>query len=56
MILDQGTHPRFALGESTTTPSSLWLKVLAERFDVPELHNITTAEGIRRQDPTRSVR
>ncbi len=48
MIIDQGTHPRFALGESTTTPSSLWLKVIAERFNVPELHNITTAEGIRR--------
>lgn len=47
-ILDKGKHPRFALGESTTTPSSLWLKVLAERFDAPELLNITTAEGIRR--------
>ena len=56
-ILDQGTHPRFALGESTTTPSSLWLKVLAERFDVPELHHITTAEGIRRHvAPTSGVK
>ncbi|MEM7309033.1 MAG: FAD-dependent oxidoreductase [Planctomycetota bacterium] len=57
MILDQGTHPRFALGESTTTPSSLWLKVLAERYEVPELHNITTAEGIRRHvAPTSGVK
>ncbi len=57
MILDQGTHPRFALGESTTTPSSLWLKVLAERFDVPELHNISTGEGIRRHvAPTSGVK
>ncbi|MEO0651312.1 MAG: FAD-dependent oxidoreductase [Planctomycetota bacterium] len=57
MILDQGTHPRFALGESTTTPSSLWLKVLAERFNVPELLNITTAEGIRRHvAPTSGVK
>ncbi|MFT7461981.1 MAG: FADH2 O2-dependent halogenase, partial [Pseudohongiellaceae bacterium] len=47
MILEKGTHPRFALGESTTTPSSLWLKVLAERYNAPELHNIATAEGIR---------
>lgn len=56
-ILDQRTHPRFALGESTTTPSSLWLKVLAERFDVPELLNISTAEGIRRHvAPTSGVK
>lgn len=56
-ILDHGTHPRFALGESTTTPSSLWLKVLAERYDVPELHHITTAEGVRRHvAPTSGVK
>jgi FADH2 O2-dependent halogenase len=47
MILEKGTHPRFALGESTTTPSSLWLKVLADRFDAPELKHISSAEGIR---------
>ena len=57
MLLDRGTHPRFALGESTTTPSSLWLKVLAERYDAPELHNITTAEGVRRHvAPTSGVK
>lgn len=57
MILDQAMHPRFALGESTTTPSSLWIKVLAERFDAPELHNITTGEGIRRHvAPTSGVK
>lgn len=46
VLVDQGTHPRFALGESTTTPSSLWLRVLAARYDVPELLNIATAESI----------
>ena len=57
MILEKGSHPRFALGESTTTPSSLWLKVLAERFNAPELHNIATAEGIRRHvAPTSGVK
>lgn len=57
LILDQGTHPRFALGESTTTPSSLWLKVIAERYDAPELHNITSAEGIRQHvAPTSGVK
>ncbi|GJM23321.1 MAG: hypothetical protein DHS20C15_32360 [Planctomycetota bacterium] len=56
-ILEQGTHPRFALGESTTTPSSLWLKVLAERFNAPELDIISTGEGIRRHvAPTSGVK
>lgn len=57
VILEKGTHPRFALGESTTTPSSMWLKVLAERYNAPELHNITTGEGIRRHvAPTSGVK
>ena len=57
MILDRGKHPRFALGESTTTPSSLWIKVLAERYDAPELHHITTGEGVRRHvAPTSGVK
>ncbi|HKX46938.1 MAG TPA: tryptophan 7-halogenase [Planctomycetota bacterium] len=57
VLLEKATHPRFALGESTTTPSSLWLKLLAERFDVPELHHITTGEGVRRHvAPTSGVK
>jgi FADH2 O2-dependent halogenase len=48
ILVDQGTHPRFALGESTTTPSSLWLRVLAERFDAPELLHIASAEALTR--------
>tara|TARA_R110002096_G_scaffold82931_1_gene192762 strand:+ start:1895 stop:3568 length:1674 start_codon:yes stop_codon:yes gene_type:complete len=47
MVIDQGTHPRFALGESTTTPSSLWLRLLAARFDVPELLHIASHEALR---------
>ena len=57
MILERGTHPRFALGEATTTPSSLWLKVLAERFDAPELLHIASGEGLRRHvAPTSGVK
>jgi FADH2 O2-dependent halogenase len=47
-LVDQGTHPRFALGESTTTPASLWLRVLAHTFRVPELLHIASAEAIMR--------
>lgn len=53
-VLDQGVHPRFALGESTTTPSSLWLRVLAERFGVPELLNLASAEALTRNVATTS--
>lgn len=57
MIIEKETHPRFALGESTTTPSSLWLKVIAERYGAPEIHNITTGEGVRRHvAPTSGVK
>jgi FADH2 O2-dependent halogenase len=57
VLLDKGTHPRFMLGESTTTPSSMWLKVIAERFNAPELHHISTGEGIRRHvAPTSGVK
>jgi FADH2 O2-dependent halogenase len=45
-LIDQGTHPRFALGESTTTPASLWLRLMAARFDVPELLTLTSAEAL----------
>ena len=48
VLLDQGTHPRFALGESTTTPATLWLRVLAARFHAPELLEIASAEGLVR--------
>lgn len=48
VLVDQGTHPRFALGESTNTPASLWLRVLAERFHVPELLHLTSAEALAR--------
>ncbi|MEZ6194550.1 MAG: FAD-dependent oxidoreductase [Planctomycetota bacterium] len=48
VLADQGTHPRFALGESTTTPASLWLRVLSRTFDVPELLNLASAEALTR--------
>ncbi len=57
VLIDQGTHPRFALGESTTTPSSLWLRILAARFQAPELLHIASAEAITRHvAPTSGVK
>jgi FADH2 O2-dependent halogenase len=40
LILDAGSHPRFAIGESTIPLSTLFLEILSQRFDVPELMNL----------------
>lgn len=42
LILDAGTHPRFAIGESTIPYTSMLMRLVAERYDVPELKNLTT--------------
>ena len=36
LLLDAGTHPRFAIGEATTPDTSFRLKLLAAKYDVPE--------------------
>lgn len=37
VIIDNGTHPHFALGESTIGETTYMLRILAERYDVPEI-------------------
>lgn len=37
LLLDGGSHPRFAIGESTIPYTLLTLRTLAERYDVPEI-------------------
>jgi len=54
LLLDNGTHPRFALGESTLRPTSLWMKFLAARFSVPELDVISNVYDISRKIAPRS--
>src|SRR5215472_7308491 len=39
-LVDAATHPRFAIGESTTPHMIEWLRVLALWFDVPELADL----------------
>lgn len=36
LILDASSHPRFALGESTVRHTWRMLKIMAERYDIPE--------------------
>jgi len=46
VLIDEGTHPRFAIGESTIPQTSLLTLLLAEKYGVPELENIAFPERI----------
>lgn len=46
LLLEKGTHPRFAVGEAMQPQSSMLLWILGERFDVPEIGNISSTERI----------
>jgi tetracycline 7-halogenase / FADH2 O2-dependent halogenase len=46
VLIDEGTHPRFAVGESTIPQTSLLTLVLAQKYGVPELENIAYPERI----------
>jgi FADH2 O2-dependent halogenase len=46
VIFDDHVHPRFALGESTIGETSCMLKLLAVRYDVPELEHCSSVEGL----------
>ncbi|MFH9065058.1 NAD(P)/FAD-dependent oxidoreductase [Streptomyces coeruleorubidus] len=46
LILDAGTHPRFAVGESTIPYTSGMTRVIADRYHVPELLALSSHKGI----------
>ena len=42
LLLERGTHPRFAIGESTTPLANLSLERLAVRYGLPDCHRLAT--------------
>ncbi len=48
VLIEKGQHPQFAIGESTIPQTSLLLKAMALRYDVPELDRLTSFEEITR--------
>ncbi|NUR60857.1 MAG: NAD(P)-binding protein [Catenulispora sp.] len=44
VLVDAASHPRFAVGESTIPPLMAWLKLLAVRYQVPEIHALTSVD------------
>src|SRR6266550_9638280 len=41
LLLERGTHPRFAIGESSSPLANLLLEQLARRYDLPRLLPLT---------------
>jgi tetracycline 7-halogenase / FADH2 O2-dependent halogenase len=48
VIIDTGTHPRFALGESTIGETTYMLRILAERYDVPEIAHCSSLSNVQK--------
>ncbi|MBC6456925.1 NAD(P)/FAD-dependent oxidoreductase [Actinomadura sp. HBU206391] len=48
VLVDAGSHPRFAIGESMTPQLIEWLHILAVRFDVPELRHLLDVKAVTR--------
>ncbi|WP_280402918.1 NAD(P)/FAD-dependent oxidoreductase [Nocardia carnea] len=50
LLIDAGVHPRFVIGESTIPHATTTVRILAERYDIPEFHALTnfadTAERV----------
>lgn len=57
-MIERGSHPRLAIGESLVPTSSLWFWVLGHTYDVPEIrtlahldsvcHNVAPTSGVKR--------
>ena len=41
LVVERGSHPRFAIGESSTPLANLWLETLADRYDLPRLRPLS---------------
>lgn len=47
LLIDAGTHPRFAVGESTIPYTSILTRIIAERYQVPEIAPLASFKGIQ---------
>jgi FADH2 O2-dependent halogenase len=48
LLVDSGEHPRFALGESTVPHTSMMMRILAARYDVPEIRHCADFNSIQK--------
>lgn len=54
VLIDTGQHPRFALGESILKPTVYWMRLLAARFNLPQLDVLANVEKINNEIATTS--
>jgi FADH2 O2-dependent halogenase len=47
LLIDSETHPRFTIGEATTPDTNFRLKLLALKYDLPEISNFSAFHLIR---------
>jgi FADH2 O2-dependent halogenase len=47
LLIDAGTHPRFAVGESTIPYTSTTARIIADRYQVPEIEPLASFRGIQ---------
>jgi FADH2 O2-dependent halogenase len=55
LLLERGTHPRFAIGESTSPLANLLLEELSHQYDLPRLLPFTTYGTWKRAYPEVTV-
>lgn len=51
LLIDAGLHPRFAVGESTIPYTSTMSKIIAERYQVPEIAALASFAAMRQVSP-----
>ncbi|WAZ26312.1 tryptophan 7-halogenase [Streptomyces cinnabarinus] len=54
LLIDADSHPRFAIGESTSPYTSMLMRLVGERYDVPEFKDLTTFDSVQRSVATTS--
>ena len=47
VLVEGGTHPRFAIGESLVPETSLRIKLLSARYDVPQIGHLGSFHALR---------
>ncbi|HFE46733.1 MAG TPA: halogenase [Nannocystis exedens] len=56
LLLDRSAHPRFAIGESTIPSTTGFLKILARRYDVPEIEALSSFSSIQKIAPSCGIK
>lgn len=47
LLIEERSHPKFSIGESTVPQTSMMMNILGDRFDVPEIKNCSYFPKIR---------